>query len=448
MTFPSTRLIWAAALVLVPTGAAVAAPKVPTAPFLGLTLAAAAAALADAFMARGSLEGMTVEAPELLRLTRHQEGSLGLLIKRGRGRLPGLTLALDLPAGLATGMETAAPAFTGGHGAVRVTWPVVGRRRGRYHISGLAVRVLSPMGLWHRQEKRPLPTRVHVYPNLFSERRQLAAHFLDRGDMGAHAQRPVGKGREFEKLRDYVPGDSPTDIHWKASARRGQLVTKEFQIERTQEIYVAIDASRLSGRTGAYITGSSSDEDPVIENYINAALILGMVAQRQGDLFGLMTFSNRMEGFLRAGSGSAHFRACRDTLYDLFPGAVNPDFAELSSFINTRLRKRVLIFLLTSLDDRALAESFKQDMEVVNRRHLVMVNTVKPSYAAPLFTGDPVANTAEIYGRLAGHMALADLKELRISLKRRGMDMYMLDRESVSSRLVSQYMEIKRRQIL
>src|SRR5207247_10489432 len=86
------------------------------------------------------------------------------------------------------------------------------------------------------------------YPNLFTERKSLAALFLHRGSFGLHAQRQVGKGREFEQLREYIPGDGFDEVHWKATAKRGRPITKIFQVERTQEVYVVIDASRLSAR--------------------------------------------------------------------------------------------------------------------------------------------------------------------------------------------------------
>src|SRR5205823_6064500 len=84
--------------------------------------------------------------------------------------------------------------------------------------------------------------------NLFNERKHVAALFLRRGQLGTHAQRQAGQGRDFEKLREYVHGDSYDEIHWKASAKRGHPVTKVFQVERTQEVYVIVDASRLSAR--------------------------------------------------------------------------------------------------------------------------------------------------------------------------------------------------------
>jgi hypothetical protein len=106
----------------------------------------------------------------------------------------------------------------------------------------------SPWGLWAVRARRSVRTEVRVYPNLFTERKSVAALFLNRGNFGARALRQVGQGRDFEKLRDYVHGASYDEIHWKATAKRGRPVTKVFQIERTQELYVIIDASRLSAR--------------------------------------------------------------------------------------------------------------------------------------------------------------------------------------------------------
>ena len=173
-----------------------------------------------------------------------------------------------------------------------------------------------------------------------------------------------------------------------------------------------------------------------------------MVAQRQGDLFGLLTFDSRILRFLRAGGGNTHFRTCRDALYDLKPSRVSPNFGELASFLNLNLRKRALIFLLTSLDDQAMAESFENDLSLVNRKHLVIVNVLKPPYASPVFTGEPVNDTGEIYERLAGHLVVGDLEELKIKLKRKGMDLYLMGEGSLSTQMVSQYMDVKRRQLL
>ena len=71
---------------------------------------------------------------------------------------------------------------------------------------------------------------------------------MRRETVGAQTQRYLGRGREFEHLREYVPGDSFDDVDWKATARRGKPVTRIFQVERTQEIYAVVDSSRLPSR--------------------------------------------------------------------------------------------------------------------------------------------------------------------------------------------------------
>ena len=114
--------------------------------------------------------------------------------------------------------------------------------------------------------------------------------------------RQIGRGREFEKLREYVAGDGLDEIHWKAAARRGRPITKVFQVERTQEIYVIIDASRLSART--------MGEETALEREVAGALLTGAAAERAGDLFGLAAFSDRVEG-VHAGACAAGKLALR-----------------------------------------------------------------------------------------------------------------------------------------
>lgn len=444
MIIPTGKLVRYAAVVLFPLGVIAAIQ-----PHLTSVLFAAGGILTlivlmDAVFVARFTSDIAVDCPARVRLTRNVQGSIDLLLRDERPKNGEVTLGINLPPAIHSTMPSVTVRTRGGTDVVRVSWPATASSRGLYPMTRISARIPSPLRLWHRQAVLSCDTEIAVYPNLFKERRHLAAHFLNRASAGSHAQRPIGKGREFEKLRDYVRGDSPTDIHWKASAKRGQLVTKEFMIERTQEIYVVVDASRLSGRTESVEGGS----DPVLEKFITSALMLGMVAQRQGDLFGLLTFDSRILRFLRAGGGSTHFRTCRDALYDLQPSPVSPNFGELASFININLRKRALIFLLTSLDDQAMAESFEKDLSLVNQRHLVIVNVLKPPYANPVFTGDPVSGTDEIYERLAGHLIYNDLEELRIKLKRKGMDLYLMGEGSLSTRLVSQYMEVKRRQLL
>lgn len=258
----------------------------------------------------------------------------------------------------------------------------------------------------------------------------------------------VGQGREFEKLREYIPGDSFEDVHWKATAKRGRPITKMFQLERTQEVYVVVDTSRLSARTVHMTTNGTEGDVSYLERFITASLILGMVAERQGDLFGLVTFGDRIHSFVRAKTGQAHFNACRDALYTLEPQLVNPDFDELFTFLRLRLRRRAMLLFLTNLDDTVLKESFARNIEMVRRQHLCLVGMMTPPGVRPLFTDPNVETQADIYQHLAGHMMWHDLREVDRVLQRMGVGFFLLDNERMCAEIVTQYTNVKQRQLI
>jgi uncharacterized protein (DUF58 family) len=302
---------------------------------------------------------------------------------------------------------------------------------------------MSPLGFWAPRKTLLVDSEIRVYPNLLSERKHLAALFLHRGALGLHVQRQVGKGRDFEKLREYVPGDSFDEIHWKATARRAKPITKVFQIERTQEIYVVVDASRLSARQA-----EPHSPDSILERLVTAALVLGLAAEQQGDLFGLLAFTNKVETFVRAKSGKTHYSACRDALYTLEPEIVTPDFDELCTFIRLRLRRRALILFLTSLDDPALAENFVRNVELIRRQHLILVNMIRQSGTTPLFTDPGIESVDDLYRRLGGHLRWHKLRQLEKTLQRRGIRFSLIENERLSADLVSQYLSVKQRQLI
>ena len=244
------------------------------------------------------------------------------------------------------------------------------------------------------------------------------------------------RGREFEKLRDYAHGDSFDEIYWKATARRGKPIVKVFQLERTQELYVVVDASRLTARR------------ETLEKYVSAALHLGLAAERQGDRFGLVTFSDKVHQFVRARSGKAHYRACREAIYKLQPRRVSPDFGELFGFIQTVLRRRALLVVLTALDDPVLAESFAQAVKIASRRHLVLVSVAGTPGIQPLFEGPPPEALDDLYRDVAGQLFWKKLRELRMTLERAGVRFSVLDPAKLEIELTSLYLDVKRRQAL
>ncbi len=176
--------------------------------------------------------------------------------------------------------------------------------------------------------------------------------------------------------------------------------------------------------------------------------MLGLAAEQQGDLFGLVTFTNKIDRFVRARSGQAHFSACRDALYRLETQLVSPDYDEVCTFIRLRLRRRSLLVFLTALDDPVLAESFVRNLELLRRQHLVLVNMLPPPGVSPAFSDANVDSVDDLYERLGGHLLWQKLRELEKVLHRRGVQFSLLKHERLSAQLVSQYLNVKRRQAL
>jgi uncharacterized protein (DUF58 family) len=335
-----------------------------------------------------------------------------------------------------------------------VDWPFRALKQGAYRLQNCYLETPSRFGFWSLRRSEKLQSEIRVYPDLLRERKKLSGLFLNRG-IGIHAQRQVGKGREFEQLREYLPGDSYEDIHWKATARRGLPITKVYQIERTQQIYVIVDGSRLSARNsdrlGHLAAGDLSGRHgntTIMERYTAAALVMGLAADRQGDLFGLLAYDDRVRKFVRAKNGRAHFDVCRDALYTLPARSVTPDFGELFSFVATKIRRRALLIILTNLDDPVLAENFTAHIDLISRQHLVMVNMLKPAGVAPIFSDPAVKTVDDIYTKLGGHLLWRHLREIEKFLQRRGIGFYLMENENLCSDLVSKYLSVKKRQLL
>ena len=132
----------------------------------------------------------------------------------------------------------------------------------------------------------PIASSFRVYPNLRD--RATASLFLRTAEAGLR-QRAVKWAKAASSIicATILPGDSFEDIHWKATARRGFPAVKLYQVEHAQEVYAVIDFSRLAAREG------------ILESYVDAALHLALVAERQGDRFGLVDLQ-RPHASLRA----------------------------------------------------------------------------------------------------------------------------------------------------
>ncbi len=407
-----------------------------------------AAMIFDALRAWPRLDGLTVKVPEVIRLVKNRAAEITVQwAHEGAAGRP-LCFGLALPPGVEseqTNYRVTVPESLTGVFA----WPVTPTQRGSFRLPCVAVETESPWGWWALRRRIASRCELRVHPDLASGLRA-NARFLAQGGAGGFAQRQVGKGREFDKLRDYLPGDASDEIHWKVTAKRRQPVTKVYQIERTQEVYVIVDASRLSSRLfpGA---GPASRPEPLLEHALNAALVLGAVAERQGDHFGLVTFSDQVHGFVRARTGSAHYQASREIIVRLQPRLVSPDYEELGTFLRLRLRRRALLLFLTSLEDPVAAEGFLRGVDLLRHQHLCVVVQPRAPDVEPAFARGQAARIRrvdDLTGVLAGHLQWQSARTLELTLRHRGVTSVTAPAGELAGALIQRYLDVKRRQVL
>jgi uncharacterized protein (DUF58 family) len=434
---PTARLIWIVVAAGFPASVAGSLFSSARAGALAAIAAVAIVAFIDALLRHRALAGIRVELPDLLRLVQDRSTTIRVRIHNASTRTFHLRIGLVAPEAMQAAWEDQDVVLPAGAAAADISWSCTPRRRGRYRVNACYLEASSPLGLWAVRRQEAVAMELRVYPNL---RRDAALKALRRGMDGQHSVRQIGRGREFEKLREYVPGDGSDEIHWKATARRGKPITKVFQVERTQEVYVIIDASRLAARP--------VEEETVLDRAIKAALVVGAAAERRGDLFGIAAFATQVEAFVPAHGGKTHYAACRDAINELRPRPVSPDFDEIATFLRLRLRRRALLLFLTSLDDPVLAEQFMRATRLLSRRHLVMAGMLRPPLAQPMFSGAEAESTEDIYRHLAGHLAWRRLRELEGVLGRQGVRLALIEPETFSGSLIALYDEVKQRQLL
>ncbi|MGA9994171.1 MAG: DUF58 domain-containing protein [Pyrinomonadaceae bacterium] len=242
-------------------------------------------------------------------------------------------------------------------------------RRGRFEFGQTAVRYLSRFGLVWCQVRVGQPTAVKVYPNMRRAREAELKALGARSLVASHRKTSWrGEGREFESLRDYVRGDELRHVSWTATARRGKLVTRQYQIERDQTILIALDAGRLMT--------ARIERETKLDYGVHATLALMSAAARGGDNAGLMVFGRRPKVYLPPKRGMEHMDAALEALHNIEPEMIEPSYARAFEFIAANCKRRALVVVLTDLVDEEGSRDLLTSLRLLRPRHLPLVVTI------------------------------------------------------------------------
>jgi len=432
---PTRRLV---VLAFVATAIACAAGFVPgiDGAWIALDAALAALAVGDAAFGRGKRVEVERRAPQILSVGRANAIQI-VVHNRSDKRVRGTVTDDPIEHATVTGLPGVVDIPPRGSAILR--YEITPTRRGKRKLGGVAVRYDLPVGLLARQERIELPEDVDVYPDVHAARELEMLRRKGREDARLGSLRVHGGDTEFERLRPYQRGDEIRHVDWRASARRDDLVVRQFQAESNQNVVFAIDTGRgMRGESGGITS---------IDHALGAALLTADVALRGGDKAGLLTFDDRPRSFLRPTGGRSGGRKLTRAAYALDAGLAATDYRAAMVYLKTQVKARSLLVVFTNLLDPRSAKELAAAVKSLLPRHLPLCVLLRDLEVERLATA-PVASEDDVLVRAAAGEALAWRDGIVRTLKNAGAMVLDVRPEEVTPALVKRYMEIKARRLL
>ena len=305
---------------------------------------------------------------------------------------------------------------------------------------------------------RGVQQRVRVFP-AHEDSRESTQFYLLRARQIELQKRKLqlrGVGREFESLRDYQPGDELRKISWTATARRGKLVTRQFTVERSQQVWMMLDAGRLSRtafelrRGGVESLAETSAEREAahvltvtqLDQAATATTMLAQVIQGSGDKFAMMAYGREVQQLLPPGAGAAHVRLLIDLLSQTRSEAAEADHLNAVARLKTAQRRRGLIVWITELTDSVGKPELVIAASELVRRHLVVLVLLKHPELEALAAREP-RTREEMFHSAAAQEMVERRRETIAQLERQGVLIVETTAAEVGMRAVSKYLEVK-----
>jgi uncharacterized protein (DUF58 family) len=362
--------------------------------------------------------------------------NLDLTLINSSGRIVRATMVDTVPAQL----RNEPPSLmvkTAARSEATVTYRICPVQRGDVKLGDCYVRYQSVLRIAERWVRASVGQTVRIYPNLEEAKRH--SIYLLRSRQSAMEKRHSrirGIGREFESLREYRQGDEYRDICWTAAGRRAKLVTRVYQIERSQTVWIVIDSGRLMR---ARVGGLSK-----LDHAVNSALSLAQVALYSGDRVGLVAYGRAIRQQLPAAKGNTHLRQLIEQLALVHEEGSEADHLHMAGRLLTDQKRRSLIVWLTDLAETAMTPEVIEAASMMMPRHLVLFVVIGQPDLGELATKRPQSET-EMYQVAAAQEVVLRRELLLARLRGRGALALEVNSGAISPVLVNAYLKVKER---
>jgi uncharacterized protein (DUF58 family) len=386
---------------------------------------------------------LRVPSPDRLHLTRSlperiplgEEAEVRLHVRNRGDRVLHLEMVDDvLPPLARAGRRVLAVRVEGG-GEAEVSYTARAEMRGAAVFGPVHLRLLSPLGLAWRRRVVVVPGETLVHPGT----RELGAMRLlglrhRLRDAGVRRVRHRGEAGAFESLREYVPGDDPRTVDWKATARSTAIMVRQFEAERSQAVMIAIDAGRLMMER--------MDDRERLDHALSAALLLAEVAGRTGDRVGLTVFSDRIHLVLPPARVSLS-RMSR-ALAGVAPRMTESNYPAAFVHMARQLRRRTLLVLFSDVVDTGASAALVGQLASSARRHLPIAVTLR-NPALERAAEQAVRDEAGAFRRAAAEELLQARAAALHTMHRSGVLVVDVLPSQAAPAVINRYLEVKAR---
>lgn len=311
-------------------------------------------------------------------------------------------------------------------------------RRGDGIWGDVHLRTEGPLGLAWKQRRLPRTDAVRVVPGVLEVTRYRLLGMRNRlREAGLRSVRQRGEGGSFESLREYVRGDDPRTLDWKASARRGAPIVRQFEMERRQNVIIAIDAGRLMTQ--------KVGERERLDYALTAALLLADVAGVHDDAVGLLVFSDGVEAFLPPARKSLSRLA--EALGQVHARLVEPNYPAAFTYLGQQVRRRSLLVVFTDIIDPLASAAIVSQLSRAADRHLPLVVAIRNPDLEAAAALEPT-DEAAVYRRAAAEELLQARATALAAMQRAGVLVADTRPGDAVPAVVNRYLDVKRRGML
>ncbi len=321
-----------------------------------------------------------------------------------------------------------------------LTYQITPPERGGDFFRGTFVRLACPLGLVERQVKLNTEQAVRVYPNVLALREfDLLKQKGQLRELGIRKSRMRGLGTEFESLRNYGPGDDYRKIDWKASARRGKLIVRQFEQERNQPVILCIDVGR---RMLSEVNGVTK-----LDHVLDSLLMLTHAASVAGDFVGLLVYSDKVKRYIPPRKGRNQVGFIIEAIHDLVADPVESDPHGAFAYLSTRWKRRSLVVTFSDVEDAEEAKNLGSAVGGMARRHIFLLGRVGDPRLKELTTVGAQTPDA-LYTKAAALQFTNDRKLAGTVLDSLGIHSLESEPQDLAAALVSFYFMVKERSML